>query len=198
MLVEETTVPSGSLPVAEFKDHLRLGTGFADDAMQDTVLESYLRSAIAAIEARTGKALLLRDFVWTLTRWRDAARQTLPIAPVDAVTMVTLIDEEGESSPVEADRYVLHRDSQSPCLVARGSRLPTIPPNGSVKLTLSAGYAEVWGDVPPDLGQAVFLLAAHFYENRSALASNDAIMPFGVSLLIDRYRRVRVFGEAAR
>ena len=30
-----------ALPVADFKDHLRLGTGFADDAVQDGVLEGY-------------------------------------------------------------------------------------------------------------------------------------------------------------
>ena len=52
MLVEQTSVTSESLPVTEFKDHLRLGTGFADDGIQDVVLESYLRASIGAIEAR--------------------------------------------------------------------------------------------------------------------------------------------------
>ncbi len=61
MLVEQTTVPGAALPVAEFKDHLRLGTGFADDGVQDGVLEAYLRAAMAAIEARTGKILLTRS-----------------------------------------------------------------------------------------------------------------------------------------
>ena len=52
-LVEQTTVPVASLPVSQFKHHLQLGTGFADDTAQDAVLEQYLRAAIAAIEART-------------------------------------------------------------------------------------------------------------------------------------------------
>ena len=56
MLIEETAVPLAALPLAEFKAHLRLGTGFADDDIQDPVLESFLRAAMAAIEARTGKA----------------------------------------------------------------------------------------------------------------------------------------------
>ena len=30
MLIEQTSVPLSALPVAEFKDHLRLGTGFSD------------------------------------------------------------------------------------------------------------------------------------------------------------------------
>ena len=67
MLVEETTVPLSALPVAQFKDRLRLGSGFSDDGLQDSVLESYLRAAIAAIEARTGKILIERAFTWTLS-----------------------------------------------------------------------------------------------------------------------------------
>ena len=55
MLVEETTVPAAALPIAAFKDHLRLGTGFSEDTIQDSVLEGFLRAAVAAIEARTGK-----------------------------------------------------------------------------------------------------------------------------------------------
>ena len=63
MLIEETAVSPAALPLAEFKAHLRLGTGFADDDIQDPVLESFLRAAIAAIEGRTGKMLLERIFL---------------------------------------------------------------------------------------------------------------------------------------
>ena len=81
MLVEQSTIPVSALPVAEFKDHLRLGTGFADDGIQDTMLEGQLRAALAAIEARTGKILIQRDFLWTVNAWRDFAKQALPVAP---------------------------------------------------------------------------------------------------------------------
>jgi len=198
MLVEETAVPTESLPVTEFKDHLRLGTGFSDDAVQDIVLESYVRSAISAIEARTGKALIQRGFVWTVTRWRDAARQTLPIAPVANLAELKLLDAAGEETVVDASRYALLPDGQCPCLVARGGQLPAIPQHGTAEVRFTAGYAEFWPDAPPDLIQAIFLLAAHYYENRSAMSQDETLMPFGVSLLIDRYRRVRLFGEAAR
>ena len=67
MLVEETTVPTAALPVAQFKDHMRLGSGFADDDLQDGLLESHLRAAIAVIEARTSKILIARNFMWTLS-----------------------------------------------------------------------------------------------------------------------------------
>lgn len=64
MLVEETTVPLSALPVATFKDHMRMGSGFSDDGVQDGVLEGFLRAAVAAIEARTGKIRFLAPLAY--------------------------------------------------------------------------------------------------------------------------------------
>ncbi len=59
MVLEElTSVDLSDLPMDAFKAHLRLGTGFADESVQDEVLESYIRAAMSAIEARIGKMLL--------------------------------------------------------------------------------------------------------------------------------------------
>lgn len=55
MLSEVTGVPQAALPVADFKDHLRLGTGFADDSVQDALAESYLRAAVSAIEGGSAR-----------------------------------------------------------------------------------------------------------------------------------------------
>lgn len=198
MLVEQTTVPSAALPVAEFKDHLRLGTGFADDGVQDSVLESYLRASMAAIEARTGKILITRSYNWTLTCWRELATQALPIAPVVVITEVKVIDELGVETVIAPNTYQLVPDSQRPHIRATTSALPTIPTYGSVEISFDAGYGASWAELPPDLGQSVFLLAAHYYENRSAMVAGEQPMPFGVSLLIDRYRTVRLFGEGAK
>ena len=76
--------------------------------------------------------------------------------------------------------------------------LPLIPAHGSAEIRFSAGFGPDWQALPADLGQAVFLLAAHYYENRAAVIAGETPMPFGVSLLIDRYRTVRLFGEGAR
>lgn len=198
MLIEQTSVPGAALAVAEFKDHLRLGSGFADDGVQDGVLESYLRAAMAAIEARTGKVLIARSFSWTLTGWRDLGRQALPVAPVQSVSEVKIIDRFGNETVVDPDRYTLEQDSQRPRIVSTGMHLPLIPVNGSAEIAFDAGYGPDWMSLPADIGQAMFLLAAHYYENRSAASAGDVPMPFGVSLLIDRYRTVRLFGEGAR
>ncbi len=195
MVLEElTTVPSGVLPVSEFAEHLHLGTGFADDGSQNAVLEAYLRASLAAIEARTGKALITRQFSWQLTAWRDGVSQGLPVAPVSAISAVKLVDAAGGEYVVDQGDYKLERDSQRPRIVTSGSRLPAISSGGVVEIEFSAGYGPNWPDLPVDLAQAVFLLAAHFYENRSVGGRQDDLMPFGVMALIETYRSVRVLG----
>lgn len=197
MLVEQTTVPTLALPIDAFKDHLRMGTGFADDAMQDAVLESYLRSAMAAIEARTGKILIQRSFMWSLTAWRALDQQAFPVAPVSAITEFRMLDRLAVVTVIDAARYGLQKDDHRPKLVAVGASLPSIPIGGSAEVIFDAGFGAAWGDLPADVTHAVMLLAAHYYEHRDVGGSGGEVMPYGVTSLIERYRTVRILGGAA-
>ena len=193
MLIEETAVPQAALPVNEFKAHLRLGTGFSDGDVQDMVLESFLRAAISAIEARTGKILVERAFSWTLTRWRDKGGQALPVAPIQQITAFRLRDRADEEELIDAAHYRLEQDAQRPVMRPTGTCLPAIPPGGVADIVFMAGYAPDWNGLPADLGQAVILLAAHYYEYRHETRAGETAMPLGVSGLIERYRTVRLF-----
>lgn len=198
MLVEETTVPDAALPVAEFKAHLRLGTGFAEDGGQDGLLRSFLRAALAAIEARTGKVLIERDFSWVLADWRDPVAQALPVAPVTQVHEVVIIDRLGGETVLAPAQYRLETDMQRPRLAAAAACLPVVPRGGSARLLFRAGFGAGWADIPADLAQAVLLLAAHYYEYRDETALSRGCMPFGVSSLIERYRTVRLLAGHGR
>ncbi len=198
MLVEQTSTPAASLPVADFRDHLRLGTGFADEGAEDSLLETFLRASIAAVEAWTGKVLLERDFSWSLAHWRDGRAQTLPVAPVSEIREVRVIDCLDWEVIVDSSKYRLQQDTHRPVVMARSSRLPTIPPQGSVRIEFTAGFGENWSDVPADLGQAVMLLAAYYYEYRHEMRVGGAVMPYGVSSLVDRWRNVRLVGGGSR
>ena len=193
-LIEETAIPLAALPVAEFRAHLRLGTGFADDALQDPVLEGFLRAALAAIEGRTGKVLIAREFSWVVAAWSDPAGQPLPVAPVPEILSLTLRDPMDAAEVIAPDLYRLERDPQRPVLRPRGGRLPMIPPGGAAEIGFRAGFGPGWGDLPADLAQAVLLLAAHYYEYRNETQLSGGCMPFGVSSLIERYRTVRLLG----
>ena len=194
VLSEETTVAREALPLAELRDHLRLGTGFAEDGLQDGLLESYLRAALAAIEARIGKALLARRFQWSLDDWRDPVAQALPVAPVRAIEAIELVDAGGGVVTVDPARYRLAEDAHRPRLAARGMLLPTVPADGQVRVRFEAGFGPDWTDVPVDLRQAVILLAGEFYERRSEMGLRESGLSFGVMALIEKWRTVRVLG----
>lgn len=197
LLTELTTIASNALPVQGLKDHLRLGTGFTDSGMQDGLLEAYLRSAIAAVEGRIGKALLTRRFQLTLPDWRDTSEQALPVAPVSAIISVTLVDVAGAGIAVGTNRYRLEQDTHRPKLVSVGYLLPTVPADGKIQVVFDAGFGAVWTDVPPDLQQAVFLMAGQYYEHRNQFAETTPGLPYPVQALIERWRIVRVLGGGA-
>ena len=197
MLIEQTTVPAAALPVSQFKEHLRLGTGFADDGAEDALLEALLRAAMAAVEARTGKVLIEREFSWTLSHWRDASGQILPVAPVSAIAEMVLVNRAGDETVVEAGAYQLRPDQQRPRICPVSSLLPTIPTAGSVRVRFLAGFGPDWSDLPADLAQAVMMLGAHYYEYRHETGLSGRCMPFGVTSLLERYRTVRVFAGRA-
>ena len=194
MLIEETAVSQSALPLDEFKAHLRLGTGFSDGDLQDQVLESFLRAAVSAIEARTGKILFTRTFSWALTRWWDCAGQALPVAPIKAFVSVILRNRVDEEEVIDTGHYYLEVDAQRPVLRPVGTSLPSVQPGGVAELSFVAGYSPDWAGLPADLGQAVILLAAHYYEHRHEARHGDTKFPYGVNGLIERYRTVRILG----
>lgn len=196
MILTEVAAPAPSaVPVRDFADHLRLGSGFSDDGSEDTVLELYLRAAMAAIEARIGRALLTRTFSWTVTRWRNETSQGLPIGPVQSVEAVFVVSADGSENLVPPDTWSVLRDSQRPRLVGRyGRNLPHIPRSGQAEIRFVAGFGERWDQIPADLRQAVLLLAAHYYENRAEAGTGAPSFPTGVTMLIESYRPIRIGG----
>ena len=198
MLIERTAVPAAALPLARFKEHLRLGTGFADDTDEDVLSEALLKAAMAAIEGRTGKVLLSRELTWILGGWRRLDGQTLPVAPVSAVTEVRLIDRTDHVSVLDPAAYRIEHDTHRPALAGNGTLLPSTPLGGHVEIDFEAGFGSAWDAVPADLAQAVFLLTSHYYENRQEKVLREGAMPFGVTALIERWRPMRLTAGGAR
>lgn len=197
MLVETTTVPEAALPLSDFKAHLRQGTGFAEDGVQDAVLVSFLRAGLSAIEGRTGRILLERDFNLRVDAWRYAAEVIFPVAPVSAVRDFDIVDAADAITGVPAESWRFVPDMQRPKLRMLGGALPTIPTGGFAEIDLTAGHGPAWGDLPPDLRQAVMLLASHYYEYRNDTGLDAGCMPFGVSALIERHRLLRLSAGGA-
>ncbi|MCF6443489.1 head-tail connector protein [Nereida sp. MMG025] len=182
------SVPDSALPVAALKAHLRLGTGFSDNTVQDPVLVGFLRAAMALIEARIGKILMRQTVEWT----RDdlPAQFVLPVAPVTAIEQVLLAQFDGPDVDV-TDTFHLHQDPHRPVLQGRAALLSQ---GDRAVIRMVIGLAEDWADVPSDLAQAVLLLATHYYEHRDQTGLDQSCMPFGVTALLQRHRQMRLGG----
>jgi len=194
MMVELTSVPSAVLPVSELADHLRLARGFADDGSQDAQLESCLRAAASAIEARIGKALFQRRFGLTLVHWHKEDAHVLPIAPVSSVESVTLVSRAGAETLVDPSRYNLRKDAHRPAIVATASALPTPSARGSIEVEFTAGYGVDWAGLPADLKQAVLILAGEYWGQNM---DPEMGIPFSASVLLEPYRPLRLHGAAS-
>lgn len=190
MMLKEVE-PAATPPVTldEFKAHLRLGQGFADDGSEDTLLEAYLGNAAAAIEARTGKALIRRSFTLTVAAWNREGRLVLPIGPVSAVDAIGFVGP-GATAALAPGAWALAPGTGRQLLSgAGGGALPAIPDGYAAELRFEAGFGMTGAEVPGELRQAVLLLAAHFYEERSAAAQP---IPAAVQTLIGTQRPVRL------
>jgi len=187
MLVELTNVPPQAVPVARLKEHLRLGSGFADDAVQEGLLTGFLRAAMAAIEGRIGKALVTRDFRLARARARGGVI-ALPLAPVSAVIEVARLDGEGGEAVLATSDWRLEPDAHAPG-VTTGA--------GLYRVDFTAGWGAGFSDLPDDLQQAVMLLAAHYYEYRHDVALSAGCTPFGVTSLLERWHMPRLGGWGA-
>lgn len=194
MLVELEPVPGTALPVMELGTHLRLGTGFSTDGLQDGLLASHLRASLAVIEGRIGKALIARRFRWEFAHWRDGgAAQALPLAPVSAVIEVAVVDAHGARTLLSAALWRLRRDSHRPKLEPVSLSFPPVPEGGLAEVLFDAGFG-AWAMVPADLRQAVLLLAAEFYEHRHDGGVAEGALPRTVLGLIEGWRTVRLLG----
>jgi len=195
ILNELSAVPSEDLPIVEFSEHLHLGSGFADDGSQNSVLEAYLRAAIAAVEARTGKALYLRRFSWMVYGWILEDAQGIPVSPVKSIESLRVISSSGMENVIEAIEYGLFKDKHFPTMRSQVGRLPHIPDGGRAEIIVEAGFGPAWSDIPADLRQSILMLAANFYENRHGNSGGDNL-PAGVLALLEPYRKMRLSGGA--
>ncbi|MDJ0992613.1 MAG: hypothetical protein QNI90_03505 [Dinoroseobacter sp.] len=190
-IVEETSVPAEALPLQQFREHLRLGSGFSNSTLQDTLLESTLRAAIGAIEYRTGKALFRRAFVLRLEDWAGPTFQPILRGPLVQVSSVRLVSFGGEFTEVAGSTYKVVPDEYRAGIKAR-TTLPQIPHHGYAEVRFEAGYSLDWDAVPESLAQAVMVLGSHFYDTRTGVP--DTGLPMLVRVLIEAFRDLRLFG----
>lgn len=167
--------------IADARDAARAHLRISGDG-EDALIERLAATALALGEAFTGTAWIARD--WTDALPVSRAWQMLGVAPVTAIGSVEGLPAEGSAFALPVDGYAIDIDASGQGWV----RVVAPGIAGRVRVTLSAGAAAGWGDLPPPLAQGVVLLIAHLFEHREA----DTAPPAAVSALWRPWRRMRL------
>jgi uncharacterized phiE125 gp8 family phage protein len=181
MSLTQITPPAAEpVSLAELKAFLKV-----DGTDEDALIGSVATAARAHLETLTAKAFVTQG--WRIRRdaWAPHGRLTFPIGPVRSLDAVTVTGSAGEVS-LPLDPFRLDGDGLPPRLSWTPSAVPqpSVPLAG-IAIDVTAGYGAP-DDVPPPLRQAVRLLAAHWFENRTlvTLGHEVAVMPRTVDALI--------------
>ena len=155
----------------------------------DAMLDALELAAQAWVEAYLGRAVLLqtREVAYD----GDPGRVVWLPEPVTALTSVTVYSEADAATVVAGTVYALDTAGAAlPRLVLRDGQLwpVSLRDHSSLVVRYTAGWATAYA-VPQAIKQAVQLLVAHWYEQRSAgLAGGMGPVAYGVEALLMPYR----------
>ncbi|MEM7499088.1 MAG: hypothetical protein AAF371_13985 [Pseudomonadota bacterium] len=178
-------------PLSDFKEHLRLAHGFADDGAEDALLLGYLASAVAVVERRVSRALVRRGFSLAVARLERDGCLVLPVGPVVAITSA-VVEGSGTSLTLDVTDWLVEPCGTRQRVTAGGGALPPVPSGHTFRVGFEAGLAADWAGVPAELSQAVMMLAADFHARRGTERDGDAGLPQAVIALTQAWRPGRL------
>ena len=192
ILTETSPAAVNPVPVDDVAAHLGMAQGLAGDSGAWGVLGRESRNATSVVEARVCKALIRREFKLQVTAWNRDGLLVLPVGPVAAITSISFI-KGATTIAVAAGAWSLALGGSRQRLTgASGGALPAIPQGHLAELIFDAGFGPSWNDVPGDLTQAVMLLAAHYFENRTGDSEPGRGIPVAVQALLETQQPVRL------
>jgi len=173
---------SGSA-LAELKDWL--GISRPDE---DALLIALLKTCLEMCEAFTGQAPLrhrVEERVPAL-----AGCYPLSSRPVEAVVSVEIVSEDNSRTMLGPDEYGLDRQTSGKA----NFRLHSHHKGQTIAVTLDAGIAATWDELPSAIRQGIIRLAAFHYRDRDRTGGtkNGDAPPASVTALWRPWRAVRL------
>lgn len=164
-LLQLTTPAVLPVTLAELRAHCRI-----DLTADDAELLRYLRSAVASVERDTGRQLVSARYRYSLASWPTGrlGKLKLPRAPLQAVSRIRYLDQDGDRQTLSALAYATISDEEpGAVLPVYGDSWPScrVYP-GSIEVEYWAGCAANVTDVTDDV------LTAH----GPAVADGDEIV----------------------
>ncbi|MEM9780864.1 MAG: hypothetical protein AAF899_00170 [Pseudomonadota bacterium] len=192
-LTEAGPGPVPTPPLPAFKEHLRLGFGFTDDGSEDGLIQEYLSAAVMAVERRTARALVARDFVLVVSGPDADGCVAVPIGPVSGIVSAVIRDGSATTA-LDVAGWRVTPGETGQRIGAVGGALPVPAAGARLEIVLTAGLGADWTGVPGDLAQAVLILAADFYSRRGTEGAKSLTtdLPAAFTSLTDAWRPLRV------
>jgi len=191
MLAPVRTVPPAQslLTLADVKAHMRV-----DHADEDALISGYINAATARLDGLSGilgRALLTQT--WTVEFPAFGKRLDIPLCPVQSAT-IQYYDSTNALQTLSSSVYAVLTDGLGPYVSLKYNQQwpQTYTRDDAVKITFVAGYGDTPASVPASIRIAMFLLVAHWYDNRSAVSVDKAAseFPFAVSAQLAPFIRV--------
>lgn len=172
------------LTVAEAKTHLRI-----DSADRDSEIEAMIKEVRDHVERVTNRALITQTWEQSFRGFSNV--MTLWKAPLQSVTSITYVDDDGATQTLSTDVYQVDtRHTPGRVLLAYGQTWPSVrDQENNVIVQYVAGYATT-ADVPLSIKRAMKLLLGHYSENAEAVNVGNIIneFPMGVQALLAPYK----------
>ena len=185
LTLKQATAPASEpVTLAEAKLHLRVD--FDDD---DTLIAAQIASAREVVEAIARRALITQTWDLVLDAFPGVYYIDLPLPPLQSVTSVKYVDEDGNEHTFSSTYYIVDTYREPGRLVlASNASWPsnTLQETAGVRVRFVAGYGDDGDDVPAKFKQAILLLIGHYYEHRESVSDERslAILPQGVRELL--------------
>ncbi len=176
-----------AVTLAEVKAHCDVT--YTDD---DTLITGLINAAIDVIDGPSGVGIALFEQQWKLTLDKFPSDQILiPMWPVTSIVSVKYLDDDGVLTTLDAADYRLDT-ARDPAVLepALAESWPSV--NGDLSSPIAIEFLagrDDTADINSDLKLAIKMLVAHWYEHREATDTRLREIPYGVEMILMKYRR---------
>ena len=165
VVLNRTVAPVAEpITLNEAKDHLRV-----THALEDTLVTSLIMAAREQIEdTYLKRSLLLQTWEYCLDAWPAQGFIRLPRPPLQALTSVNYLDQQGVSSPLDPTSFVTDtRSEPGRVVLLPNCSWPTVSlySVNPIRILYVAGYTQA-ALVPEVAKQAIKLLLSNLYIHR--------------------------------
>lgn len=178
LLTPPTTSP---VSLAEAKLHCRI-----DHTDEDDLVQGLINTATEYCEGLQRRSYITQTWQLTMDDWPLGRVLELPRPPLQSVTSVQYLLEDGVTTEtLDSDLYVVDTSTILGRLVLKpDAEWPDDALNaaGAITIEYIAGYGDTPADVPASVRQSIQLLVGHWYAHREAVVVGAAAMTVPVAV----------------